>query len=166
MGYDTDTRYWKQSEIRQLITYATQRGVRLVPEIEMSTHAKALLPLVRTQVLQFCNESFPVMLFDDAAGKTFNVLKRLLTEMAGLFPDAVIHTGIYLLEWQSVELDRKLQLCLTTSILTLLPRQVWMKPNVTTRCNRQEILWMSECVGCKRTLVATKRRCASFNTSC
>ena len=77
VGYDTDTRYWKQSDIRDLLTYAKQRGVRLVPEIEMSTHAKALLPLVKTQGLEFCNLSFPVMLFDDPAGKTFAALKKL-----------------------------------------------------------------------------------------
>ena len=77
MGYDTDTRYWKQSEIRELLEYAKQRGVRLVPEIEMSTHAKALHPLVKTQGLEYCNHSFPVMLFDDPAGKTFTALKQL-----------------------------------------------------------------------------------------
>ena len=79
VGYDTDTRYWKQSEIRELLEYAKQRGVRLVPEIEMSTHAKALHPLVKTQGLEYCNRSFPIMLFDDPAGKTFTALKKLGT---------------------------------------------------------------------------------------
>ena len=83
VGYGADTRFWKQTEIRALISYARLRGVRLIPEIEMSTHAKALLPLVKTQGLGFCNESFPVMLFDDPAGKTLAVLKRLTTELAG-----------------------------------------------------------------------------------
>jgi hexosaminidase len=94
VGYDTDTRYWKQDEIKDLITYARDRGVRLVPEIEMSTHAKALFPLVKTQGLTFCNLSFPVMLFDDPAGNTFAALKKLVSEMAGLFPDSVLHVGM------------------------------------------------------------------------
>ena len=49
VGYPGDTRYWKQDEIRELIQYAKLRGVRVVPEIEMSTHAKALYPLKKTQ---------------------------------------------------------------------------------------------------------------------
>ena len=94
VGYGTDTRFWKQSDIRLLVAYAKDRGVRLVPEIEMSTHAKALLPLVKTQGLAFCNHSFPVMLYDDPAGNTLAALKKLVTEMAGLFPDAVLHVGM------------------------------------------------------------------------
>jgi len=35
------------------------------PEMEMSTHARALYPLVKTQGLAFCNASFPVVLYDD-----------------------------------------------------------------------------------------------------
>jgi len=94
VGYDTDTRFWKQTEIRALIRFAKMRGVRVIPELEMSAHAKALLPLVKTQGLRFCNESFPVMLFNDPAGKTFRVLKRLITELAGLFEDEVLHVGM------------------------------------------------------------------------
>ena len=67
VGYPGDTRYWKQDEIRELIQYAKLRGVRVVPEIDMSTPAQALYPLSKTQGLQFCNDSFHVMLFDDAA---------------------------------------------------------------------------------------------------
>ena len=37
-----------------------------------------LLPLIKTQGLQFCNESFPVMLYDDPEGKTVAVLKKLV----------------------------------------------------------------------------------------
>ena len=94
VGYDTDPRYWKQDEIRELVRYGQLRGVRIVPELEMSTHAKALHPLVKSQGLVFCNESFPVMLADDPAGATAAVLRRLLAEMASLFDYAVVHVGM------------------------------------------------------------------------
>ena len=94
VGYPGDTRYWKQDEIRELIQYAKLRGVRVVPEIEMSTHAKALYPLSKTQGLQFCNDSFHVMLFDDPEGVTEGVLKKLVTEMASVFDDDVLHVGM------------------------------------------------------------------------
>jgi hexosaminidase len=94
VGYRGDGTYWTQEEVRALIDYARLRGVRLVPEIEMSTHAKALLPLVATQGLTFCNLSFPAVLYDDPAGKTVSALKKLLAEMAGLFDDDVLHVGM------------------------------------------------------------------------
>lgn len=94
MGYHGDKRFWSQQQVRDLVVYARLRGVRLVPEIEMSTHARSLFPLAATQGLSFCNDSFPVMLHDDPAGKTVGVLKRLVTEMSTLFPDEVLHVGM------------------------------------------------------------------------
>jgi len=79
--------------VRELVSYARLRGVRLVPEFEMPQHSRCLLPLVKTQGLQFCNESFPVMLYDDPEGKTVAVLKKLVAEMAALFDDDVFHLG-------------------------------------------------------------------------
>ena len=43
--------------------------------------------------LRFCNESTQVQLFDDPAGKTKAALTELLTEVAGMFPDPVLHLG-------------------------------------------------------------------------
>eukprot|EP01045_Picozoa_sp_COSAG04_P009127 COSAG04_NODE_521_length_13158_cov_26.145647_12_plen_776_part_00 len=88
-----DGRDWTQQQVRELVSYARLRGVRLVPEFEMPQHSRCLLPLVKTQGLQFCNESFPVMLYDDPEGKTVAVLKKLVAEMAALFDDDVFHLG-------------------------------------------------------------------------
>jgi hypothetical protein len=89
-----DGKFWTQDEVRELVVYARLRGVRLIPEMEMPQHARCLLPLVKTQGLQFCNVSFPVMLYDDPEGKTVAVLKKLVDEMASLFPDDVFHLGM------------------------------------------------------------------------
>ena len=43
--------------------------------------------------LRFCNESTQVQLFDDPAGKTKAALTELLTEVAAMFPDPVLHLG-------------------------------------------------------------------------
>ena len=94
VGYRGDGKFWTQGEIRELIAYALLRGVRIIPEIELSTHARALYPLKATRGLEFCNDSFPAMLYDDPVGKTFDVLKVLLTEMANLFVDDVLHVGM------------------------------------------------------------------------
>ena len=70
-----------QDEVRDLVSFAKLRGVRVVPELEMSTHSRALHPLAKTRGLAFCNDSFPIVLYDDPAGVTFGVLKTLLSEV-------------------------------------------------------------------------------------
>ena len=45
--------------------------------------------------LQFCNISFPTMLFDDPAGVSYGIIQELLAEMADLFIDEVVHLGIH-----------------------------------------------------------------------
>lgn len=89
-----DPRYWKQSEVRELVTYARNRGIRVVAELELPQHARYLWPLVATHGLAFCNHSFPTMLYDDPDGNTVRVLHRLLDELASLFPDEVLHLGM------------------------------------------------------------------------
>jgi hypothetical protein len=89
-----DGTYWRQAEVRELVAHARLRGVRLVPELEMSTHARALVPLVKTQGLVFCNDSFPIVLYDDPAGAARKVIQALLAEMADLFDDEVLHLGM------------------------------------------------------------------------
>eukprot|EP01043_Picozoa_sp_COSAG02_P060837 COSAG02_NODE_8040_length_2738_cov_1.502842_3_plen_332_part_01 len=47
--------FYSQAEIKQLIAYAADRGVRLVPEIEMPGHALGFLPIASVGGLEFCN---------------------------------------------------------------------------------------------------------------
>jgi hypothetical protein len=86
-------RYWRQSDVRELVAYARDRGVRLVPEIELPQHARSLLPLTK-RGLRFCNASFPVMLYDDLQGETAAVLERVIAEVASVFIDDVVHLGM------------------------------------------------------------------------
>lgn len=64
----SSVRLHQTEEVKELVQYSRLRGVRLVPELEMSSHSKALLPLAKARGLKFCNLSFPTMLYDDPAG--------------------------------------------------------------------------------------------------
>ncbi len=83
--------YYTQRQIRQVVQYAAQRHITVVPEIDMPGHSvPALLaypelncPLKGGRVWQYCvgNE------------KTFEFLENVLSEVIDLFPSKYIHIG-------------------------------------------------------------------------
>eukprot|EP00040_Diaphanoeca_grandis_P022439 m.120539 g.120539 ORF g.120539 m.120539 type:complete len:571 (-) comp28809_c0_seq2:2399-4111(-) len=89
--------FYTQEDVKTLIAYAGDRGVRVVPEFEMPAHARCFLPIQSAGGLEFCNTSaYPgghgVSQLRGSDG-TFKVLHDVLGEMAGLFTDDVFHIG-------------------------------------------------------------------------
>jgi hypothetical protein len=95
----SDGKYYTQQEIRDLVSYAAQRGIRIVPEFVVPAHTTAILTaypefasVKRTYTLQRYFGVFdPVM--DPTNEKLYPFLDRLFSEMAGLFPDEFFHIG-------------------------------------------------------------------------
>eukprot|EP01052_Picozoa_sp_SAG31_P011488 SAG31_NODE_651_length_13184_cov_4.999541_9_plen_356_part_00 len=91
--------YYTQADIRDLVSYANARGVRLVPEFDLPAHARGLLPLASNSsgnLVQFCQkQDAGYQRRDQLYGSTTTraTLEKLLTEMASLFNDNVIHIG-------------------------------------------------------------------------
>ncbi|XP_065197326.1 beta-hexosaminidase subunit beta-like [Sycon ciliatum] len=83
--------FYRQDEIREIVEYAADRGIRVVPEFDFPGHSRGLLPLANRSVT-FCSES-NVQLHNDLDGRTVATLKALLSEMATLFPDKLFHIG-------------------------------------------------------------------------
>lgn len=91
--------YYTQKEIKEIIEYAHERHINIVPEIEMPGHASAAIasyPWLGTN-----NESIKVPgkfgvhynVFNVANPKVLDALKNILTEVIELFPSPVIHIG-------------------------------------------------------------------------
>ncbi len=95
----SDGIYYTQENIREIIRYAGQRGIRVVPEFVVPAHTTAILKafpnlasVKRKYTLQRYFGVFdPVM--DPTNEKVYAFLDKLFTEMAGLFPDAYFHIG-------------------------------------------------------------------------
>lgn len=99
-----DAGYYSQKDIKELIAYGADRGVRIVPEFEMPGHALGLLPIASPGGLEFCSTCAygptgdgssltckPSQLWGSPG--TAKVLKEILGEMAALFTDEVFHIG-------------------------------------------------------------------------
>ena len=91
--------FYTQDQIRDVIKYAADRYINIVPEIEMPGHSEAALAAYPELG---CEPSFPYKVsetwgvFHDTycpSDKTFGFLEDVLTEVMELFPSKYIHIG-------------------------------------------------------------------------
>ena len=95
----SDGLYYTQDEIRGLIAYARDRGIRVVPEFDMPGHSTAWFvghPELASgpgpyQIERRWGVFDPAM--DPTNEKTYKFLNEFIAEMAKLFPDAFFHIG-------------------------------------------------------------------------
>ncbi len=95
----SDGLYYTQAEIRELIAYARERGIRVVPEFDMPGHATAWFvgyPELGSgpgpyQIERQWGVFDPAM--DPSKEETYKFLDAFIGEMAGLFPDQFFHIG-------------------------------------------------------------------------
>ncbi len=95
----SDGHYFTQQDIREIVAYAADRGIRVVPEFDMPGHATSWFvgyPELASapgpyELARTFGVKDPTM--DPSKPETYEFLKNFLTEMAGLFPDEFIHIG-------------------------------------------------------------------------
>src|SRR6267154_1441119 len=95
----SDSLYYTQDEIRDLIAYARDRGIRVVPEFDMPGHSTAWFvghPELASGAGPYEIERKwgifdPAM--DPTNEKTYKFLDDLVAEMTKLFPDHYFHIG-------------------------------------------------------------------------
>ncbi len=98
-GMGSDGLYYTQEEIRDLIAYARDRGIRVVPEFDMPGHSTAWFvghPELASgpgpyEIERKWGVFDPAM--DPTNEKTYRFLDQLIEEMAKLFPDRYFHIG-------------------------------------------------------------------------
>lgn len=83
--------YYTQDDIREIVQYAADRYITIIPEIEMPAHSEEVL----TAYPQLSCTHEPYKQADFCVGneQTFEFLKNVLTEIMELFPSYYIHIG-------------------------------------------------------------------------
>lgn len=95
----SDGLYYTQKEIKELVSYASNLGIRVVPEFDLPGHASAIAvayPELITEKNNYVMErQWGVFepLLDITNPKTYRFIEAVITELTDLFPDEYLHIG-------------------------------------------------------------------------
>ncbi len=95
----SDGNYYTQAQVTEIVAYARDRGIRVVPEFDMPGHSTAWL----VGYPQYASRSGPISIrrewggadaiFDPTKEATYEFINRFIGEMVKLFPDPYWHIG-------------------------------------------------------------------------
>jgi hexosaminidase len=91
--------YYTQDQIREIVAYARQRNITIVPEIEMPGHASASIAAYPELGSTAIPPTAPMSTYGihlnlyNVDDSTFTFLENVLTEVMALFPSEYIHVG-------------------------------------------------------------------------
>jgi hexosaminidase len=95
----SEGKYYTQSQVREIVAYASARGIRVVPEFDMPGHSTSWLvgyPELASHAgpyhVEHENRIFDAVL-DPTRESTYRFLESFFGEMATLFPDEYVHIG-------------------------------------------------------------------------
>jgi hexosaminidase len=94
--------YYSQNEVREIVEYARDRGIRVVPEFDMPCHTRSWFQ--GYPELSGGKDPTQSSAMDPTRESTYKFLERFIGEMAALFPDSYFHTGgdeCDVKEWES-----------------------------------------------------------------
>ncbi len=97
-GPDVKPGFYTQDEIREVVRYAAQRHITIMPEIDMPGHATPALiayPELDCPLPRVDKNGKPARPWEFCIGneKTFAFLEEVLSQVVELFPGAYIHIG-------------------------------------------------------------------------
>ena len=82
--------FYTQDDVREIVAYAADRHITIVPEIEMPGHSRGAL-MAHPEFS--CNGTPYAGVFCAGNDATFEFLQNILTEVLALFPSQFIHVG-------------------------------------------------------------------------
>jgi len=96
-GMGSAGQFYTQDEIRDVIAYAHDRGIRVVPEFDMPGHSRSWFlgyPELSSGAGPYTLEGGGIdPITDPTRESTYKFLEKFIAEMAKLFPDAYFHIG-------------------------------------------------------------------------
>jgi len=97
-GMGSEGKFYTQAEIRDLIAYAHDRGIRVIPEFDTPGHSRSWFlgyPELASNPGPFTleNESGNSSVTDPTREETYKFMDKFVEEMGKLFPDQYFHIG-------------------------------------------------------------------------
>lgn len=95
----SDGNYYTKSQIKEIVDYAYNLGIRVIPEIDVPGHATAILtamPQLASKDTTYTlerNAGIFTPVLDPTNPETYEVLGDVIKEMSELFPDKYFHIG-------------------------------------------------------------------------
>lgn len=95
----SDGDYFTQEDIAEIVTYARDRGIRVIPEFDLPGHSRSWLEAYPSLAIESGAWTRPntygihPVALDPTREETWEFLDAFFGEMAGLFPDPVVHVG-------------------------------------------------------------------------
>lgn len=83
--------YYTQQQVRDIVAYASARGINIIPEIEFPGHAEELLHAY--PFLSATGSARGVHELNVCSEATYTFMENVLTEVMQLFPSTYIHIG-------------------------------------------------------------------------
>jgi hexosaminidase len=98
-GLGSDGQFYTQDEMREVVAYARERGIRVVPEFDMPGHGTSwilaypeLSPEAHITQLPVVYGT-PTAVLDPTRESTYKFINTLVEEMGRIFPDEYFHIG-------------------------------------------------------------------------
>lgn len=96
----SDGLYYTQEQIKEIVKYASNLGIRVIPEIDVPGHASAILTAY-PEIGSKANYTYSIERYagvfdptlDPTNDKTYQFLENLFAELVPLFPDEYFHIG-------------------------------------------------------------------------
>lgn len=89
---DAPAQFYTQNDIKEIVQYAADRFIEVIPEIDMPGHAKAA-NMAYPEFSGGGSKSHPEFTFNPGYEGTYTYLTNILREVKGLFPSEYIHLG-------------------------------------------------------------------------
>ena len=99
-GMGSDGMFYTQDEMRDLVAYAHERGIRVIPEFDIPGHSRSwflgypeLSSGTGPYTLEGGGPGYIDPIMDPTRESTYKFLEKFIAEMAKLFPDQYFHIG-------------------------------------------------------------------------
>ncbi|WP_309385991.1 family 20 glycosylhydrolase [Cerasicoccus frondis] len=135
-----DKHAYRADEMRDLIAYAERNGITLIPELETLGHSRYITR--RTDYQHLCESDGDFTAICPLHPETRSLMKRLLGDVADIFPSPWIHVGLDEIKLGGHPLTR--EALKTQSVSELLAEYVSFIYNEVKSLGRKMIMWVDQ----------------------